>query len=99
MNDDTRTDRLDDELTVHDRAGRRRFMRAGAAFVATGAAALAASRTALAADCDRSAEGCSAPSHCSDSDSGEGSDPTGRGKRCSTISISSREVEVGKVRG
>lgn len=88
-----------DELTVRDRAGRRRFMRAGAAFVATGAVAAATAREALAADCDRSAEGCSAPTYCSDSDTGEASDPTGRGKRCSTISISSRAVEIAKVRG
>ena len=98
MNDDTRDDARNDELTVHDGAGRRRFMRTGAAFVATGAA-LAASRSALAADCDRSVEGCSEPTHCSDSDTGEASDPMGRGKRCSTISISRRAVEVGKVRG
>ena len=89
------TDLDDDAVTVHDGAGRRRFMRRGAAFVATGAAALAASRSVLAADCDRSTEGCG----CSDSDSGEGSDPTGQGKRCSSISISSRTAEVAKVRG
>ena len=84
----------DDGIVVHDAAGRRRFMRAGAALVATGVAAAAASRTALAADCDRSASGCG----CSDSDSGENSDPTGAGKRCSTISISSRRPDVAKVK-
>ena len=84
----------DDDIVVHDATGRRRFMRAGAA-LAAGAAALAAGRGALAADCDRSASGCG----CSDSDSGENSDPTGAGKRCSTISISTRAVEVTTLRG
>ena len=89
------SDTDEDGIVVHDAAGRRRFIRAGAAFVATGVAAVATGRAALAADCDRNAEGCG----CSDSDSGEGSDPTGAGKRCSTISISTRTVEVDKVRG
>lgn len=85
-----------DVLVVRDRASRRRFIRRGAAFALAGGAALAASRAALAADCDRSREGCA--TSCSDSDSGEGSDPTGRGKRCSNISISRNAVAVEKVK-
>ena len=83
-----------DAFVVRDRASRRRFIRTGAAFALAGGA-LAATRAALAADCDRSPEGC-AP-RCSDSDSGEGSDPTGGGKRCSHISISRNAVDVTKV--
>jgi len=93
MPDENRED-TGDAIVVRDRASRRRFIRTGAAFALAGGAIVTA-RAALAADCDQSRDGCAAA--CSDSDSGDGSDPTGAGKRCSNISISRNAVAVTKV--
>ncbi len=73
-----------ESIVVHDRAGRRQFIRRGAAFVAMGGAVggLAMnSKAVYADDCDRNAgseKNAQAPG--SDSDTGEGSDPTGCGR-------------------
>lgn len=75
-----------DLFLVEDRSGRRQFIRRGAAFVAVGSG-LAASNTAYADDCDRNAgqeKNAQAPG--SDSDQGEGSDPTGCGRQPPKIS-------------
>lgn len=69
-----------DAITVVDRSRRRRFIRTGAAFVLTGAAA-AKSGNVFADDCDRNAGEKNAQAPGSDSDAGEGADPTGCGRR------------------
>ena len=85
-----------DAIVARDAGGRRRFIRRGAAFALVGGALATGARAALAADCDRNREGCEA--RCSDNDTGENSDPTGRGRRCSNISISRGPVDVVKVK-
>ncbi len=68
-------------LTIHDRTGRRQFIRQGAAMLVVGST-LASSKESFADDCDQyrgqekdtQAEG-------SDSDKGEGADPTGCGRQ------------------
>jgi hypothetical protein len=74
-----------DGIVVHSNAGRRKFIRRGAAFVAAaGVAAASSSRTVLAADCDRGGTGAAKPEHGgngSDSDKGAGADPAGCGKQ------------------
>lgn len=66
---------------VRDKAGRRRFIRSGAALVV--AAGAVASRPAF-ADCDQSGEGQNKPEHAgngSDNDQGAGSDALGCGRQ------------------
>ena len=78
------SDTSSDNVIIHDKADRRQFIRRGAAFVATAGLLTAGStRTALAADCDQGGPGGEKPEHGgngSDSDAGEGADPTGCGK-------------------
>lgn len=69
-----------DAITVVDRNSRRRFIRTGAAFALTGAAATQ-SGAVFADDCDRNAGEKNAQAPGSDSDAGEGADPTGCGRR------------------
>lgn len=69
-----------DAITVVDRNSRRRFIRRGAAFAITGAA-VTQTGNVFADDCDRSATEKNAQAPGSDSDAGEGADPTGCGRR------------------
>jgi len=69
-----------DAITVVDRNSRRRFIRNGAAFAITGAA-VTQSGNVFADDCDRNVGEKNAQAPGSDSDAGEGADPTGCGRR------------------
>lgn len=69
-----------DRLIVRDRASRRQFIRAGAAFVVTGGA-IASSGQVLASDCDQNS---AQNTRCTDQDSGENGDPAGCG-RCGRL--------------
>jgi len=84
-------------VRVTDRAGRRGFMRRGAAFIAVGGA-IAVHKPTYADDCDRNeGEPKNASAAGSDSDAGEGSDPTGCGKRPTPkISMQDRQIETKK---
>lgn len=73
-----------DKIVVQDRISRRRFIRAGSAFLVTGAA-MVTGRSALAADCDQNGE---QQTRCSDQDTGENADPTGCG-RCGRLAPTS----------
>lgn len=76
-----------DSIVITDRTSRRRFMRAGSAFLLGGAtvsAALAPVSQALASDCDQGGGGEKTPEDAgngSDSDAGSGADPRGCGRR------------------
>lgn len=76
-----------DALIVHDRAGRRRFIRTGSAFLLTGGLATTLGNGALASECDRSrgqGAGQKRPEDAgngSDSDAGANGDPIGCGRR------------------
>ena len=76
-----------DAVIVHDRAGRRRFIRAGSAFLLTTGAAATVGNRALASECDRGrgqGAGQKKPEDAgngSDSDSGPSGDPIGCGRR------------------
>ena len=82
-----------DEIIIHDRADRRRFMRTGAAFVAVAGVMATSGRSALAADCDRGGPGGEKPANGgngSDSDTGDNADPTGCGRNQEEPKISQR---------
>lgn len=80
-------DSKEDSIIITDRTSRRRFMRAGSAFLLGGATAgglLTPTSQALASDCDRGGSGEKKPEDVgngSDSDSGSGADPRGCGRR------------------
>jgi len=70
------------DMRITDAAGRRRFIRRGAALVAAGAPLLASGQAL--ADCDHgdtSAEAKQAAAATSDSDQGAGADPVGCGRK------------------
>ncbi len=70
-----------DALTSRDKAGRRQFIRRGAAFVAVGGL-MSTSQSVYADDCDRAQVGeknAQAPG--TDSDTGSSADPTGCGRK------------------
>ena len=73
-----------DELTVHNRRGRRQFIRRGASFVAAGgvigAGVLGTPGKAYAADCDRNGTENKEGTPGSDSDTGASADPAGCGR-------------------
>ena len=98
------TEKVSDNVIVEDGAGRRRFMRRGATFVAVaGAAATSVGRSALASDCDRGGPGGEKPEYAgngSDSDKGANADPTGCGRRqeAPKISMSTPESEAGVIK-
>ena len=81
-------DQNDDALTVYDGAGRRSFIRKGAAFVAT-AGIIGTSGKAYADDCDRAAGSQkNAQAANTDSDSGASADPEGCGREPEAPKIS-----------
>lgn len=101
-----------DAVVVHDRAGRRRFIRSGSAFLLTSGAVATLGNDAFASECDRGrgqGAGEKTPEDAgngSDSDSGASGDPVGCGRRYHEkpkISMKSPEqkydkpVAVGKV--
>ena len=105
MSKDKVTDNASDDVVVEDGAGRRRFMRRGATFVAVaGAAATSVGRSALASDCDRGGPGGKKPEYAgngSDSDKGASADPTGCGRRqeeAPKISMSTPNSEAGETK-
>ncbi len=79
------SDDTSDSVIVQDRSGRRRFLGRGAVLAAAvGAVAATSGRSALASDCDRGGPGGEKPKHGgngSDSDTGQGADPTGCGRQ------------------
>lgn len=83
-----------DILTVQDRAGRRQFIRRGAAFVAAGGL-VSTTGNAYADDCDRNAGEKNAQAPNTDSDSGVGADPTGCGREPDKPKISLRPNSIG----
>ena len=101
-----------DAIIVRDRVGRRRFIRAGSAFLLTTGTAATVGNGALASECDRGrgqGAGKKTPEDAgngSDSDSGANGDPIGCGRRyhekpkISLISpdeVSEEPVSVAKV--
>lgn len=75
-------DLADEEISVVDRSGRRKFIRKGAFFIGVGATALAATRSATvyADDCDRGVTGNKEGVPGSDADAGAEADPAGCGR-------------------
>jgi len=70
-----------DSIVIIDRSGRRQFIRRGAALIAAGTA-IAGSSKLYADDCDRNrGQAKNAQADGSDSDTGDGADPTGCGKQ------------------
>ncbi|MFK7855284.1 MAG: hypothetical protein AB8B79_14270 [Granulosicoccus sp.] len=101
-----------DALVVHDRAGRRRFIRTGSAFLLTGGLVATVGNGALASECDRGrgqGAGQKKPEDAgngSDSDSGANGDPIGCGRRyhekpkismSSPIDESEKTISVDKI--
>lgn len=96
-----------DAIVVYDRSSRRRFIRTGAAFLLAGGT-ISSGSPVLAGDCDRAASEHKNPDQAgSDSDTGEGADPEGCGRRKDKPKITrlnksldtTRAVEIVTVKG
>lgn len=93
------SDSTTDDITVHDKTGRRQFMRRGAAFVTAAGVAgglLTTSGAAYADDCDQNAVGNKNPElPNTDSDKGVGADSESCGKEPEKPKISRRPDAIG----
>ncbi|MBX2835226.1 MAG: hypothetical protein KTR35_00145 [Gammaproteobacteria bacterium] len=81
----------EDTVIVHTGSGRRKFIRRGAALLVAGGA-ISATGSTFADDCDRAAGEKKVAGNGSDSDAGEGADPTGCGKRTPQISQQKQQI-------
>ena len=72
-----------DDVIVHDKTGRRRFLRTGTAAAIAGAAGITSSKGVLAADCDQNprTEESKQATAGSDADSGAEADAAGCGRK------------------
>lgn len=93
------SDNVNDEITVHDKSGRRQFMRRGAAYVTAAGVAgglLTTSGAAYADDCDQnSSTNKNAQTPNTDSDAGAAADAEGCGREPEKPKISRRPESIG----